>query len=177
MMIRELKEHEFDDVFSIMESSFPKDEYRPYEEQKALLQKENYVIYVMEDSDRQSIKAFIAVWLLEDFAFVEHFAVNPDYRNQGLGALILQEVKALLKRQICLEVELPETDLAARRIAFYERNGFMFHAYSYMQPAISKGRQPIPLRIMTSEKQISPERFQQIKTILYRDVYRFCEDV
>ncbi len=175
-MIRQLKENEFDIVFNILENSFPKDEYRPYDEQKALLKNENYSIYVLDDYENKSIKAFITLWVLEDFVFIEHFAVNQSYRNQGIGSLILQDVKDMLKGQICLEVELPKNELTIRRITFYERNGFFYNDYPYIQPAISKGRQPIPLRIMTSGNYISRERFNKIKTIIYRDVYKFSEN-
>ena len=52
--------------------------------------------------------------------------------------------------RICLEVELPETEMAARRIGFYERNGFYYNDYFYMQPPIAEGRNAIPLRLMTT---------------------------
>ncbi len=171
-MLRKMNEIEFDTVFSIMEASFPIDEYRPYDEQRALLYDAKYCIYVLADSDSADLKGFIAIWQLEDFAFIEHFAVNPIYRNQGLGTLILQEIRRLTGCQICLEVELPQTDLAKRRIAFYKRNGFYLNDYPYMQPPISKGRQPIPLLIMTSGDAISETRFEEMKKTVYREVYK-----
>ena len=120
-MLTKLNGKDFDKVFTILEESFPKDEYRTYEKQKALLDDARYTIYIIPDRDE--VKAFIAVWQFDDFAFVEHFAVNQAYRNQGLGSIILQEVMKKLPCMICLEVELPETDFAKRRIGFYERNG------------------------------------------------------
>lgn len=171
-MIRTMYEHEFDTIFSIMETSFPEDEYRPYEEQKALLSDSRYSVYVLPDSDSGEVKAFITVWKFDDFAFAEHFAVNPDYRNQGLGARILKEFKEIFDCQICLEVELPQTDFAIRRIGFYERNGFFFNDYAYMQPPISRGRNAIPLRIMTSGEAIAKERFDYLKKTIYREVYK-----
>lgn len=172
MMLRKMNETEFDTIFSIMETSFPVDEYRPYDEQKALLQDTRYCIYVLPDSDNGTPKGFIAVWQFDDFSFIEHFAVNPVYRNQGLGAFILQEISRLSGRQLCLEVELPQTDFAKRRIAFYKRNGFFLNEYPYMQPPISKGRQPIPLLIMTSGDIISEARFEEMKKTVYREVYK-----
>ena len=89
------------------------------------MESSKYTVYVIPDDESDCIKAFITVWKFEDFAFIEHFAVNPFYRNQGLGSLILHEILNLLQCQICLEVELPKTDFAKRRIGFYERNGFL----------------------------------------------------
>ncbi len=171
-MLRKMNETEFDTIFSIMEMSFPIDEYRPYDEQRALLYDAKYCIYVLADSDSADLKGFIAIWQLEDFTFIEHFAVNPIYRNQGLGTLILQEIRQLTGCQFCLEVEPPQTDFAKRRIAFYKRNGFYLNDYPYMQPSISKGRQPIPLLIMSSEDGMEEARFAYIKKVIYREVYK-----
>ena len=113
--LRVAKTEEFDKIFSILENSFPPDEYRTYEGQKFLWNHPKYTVYVIPDDESDCIKAFITVWKFEDFAFIEHFAVNPFYRNQGLGSLILHEILNLLQCQICLEVELPKTDFAKRR--------------------------------------------------------------
>ena len=171
-MLTKLTQKEFDKVYQLMETSFPKDEYRPYAEQKALLEKSNYTIYGMLCSDTQDVQGFIAVWDFEDIAFVEHFAVNPNYRNGGLGSKILGELSALLEKQICLEVELPDTEMAGRRIGFYQRNGFVLNDYEYMQPAISAGRTPIPLRIMTLGSAVDGQTFCKIKALLYTYVYQ-----
>lgn len=170
-MLEELQVKDFDKVYSMMEESFPVDERRTYEEQKALLDNEMYSIYILPDIENDNIKAFIAIWRFDDFAFVEHFAVSSLYRNGGLGALILQEVKKLLSSMICLEVELPEEEMAKRRIGFYERNGFYYNEYEYMQPAISKDRNEIPLRIMTTGGKVTEDRFNEMKDILYQYVY------
>lgn len=171
-MLEIMQAQDFDKVFSIMESSFPVDEYRPYGEQRALLNDSRYQIYVLKDLGDREIQAFISVWKLDGFAFVEHFAVSRRYRNQGLGAMILKEIHELLDCCICLEVELPDTNLGKRRIAFYQRNGFFLNDYPYMQPAISKGRTPLPLFVMTSISKVSADTFEHMKTIIYRDVYK-----
>ena len=105
---------------------------------------------------------------------MEHFAVDPKLRNSGTGSGMLQELVKLSKKPVCLEVELPDAELARRRIGFYERNGFVFNDYSYMQPPISKGKSPVPLRIMTYGKAVSQEEFEQIQKSLYQRVYK-CE--
>ena len=170
-MICEMNKKEFDIIFSIMEESFPIDEYRPYDRQKMLLDNPKYKIYVLPDNENDKVKAFISIWKLDEFAFVEHFAVNPVCRNQGLGSLILTEIKGMLDCMMCLEVELPETELAKRRIEFYKRNGFYLNEYPYMQPPISKGRKPIPLQIMTTDGPVSEKRFDEIAEIIHNDVY------
>lgn len=171
-MMKKLKKNDFDKVYQIMEESFPPDERRTYQEQKALLSNSKYSIYVLPDDGTKEIKAFLAVWQFDDFAYIEHFAVNPAYRNGGLGSHILQEIKKELSCMICLEVELPDCEIAKRRIEFYRRNGFFLNEYPYEQPAISKGRKPLPLMIMTSGSKIKKDRFDEIKALLYECVYQ-----
>lgn len=170
-MLQRLKNREFDLVYPIMEVSFPVNERRTYEEQKALLKNAAYAIYVLKDGENDAVKGFMALWELERLVFLEHFAVAPGCRNGGLGAKMLAQAQRLLQKPFCLEVELPETALAARRIAFYERNGFFLNDFPYIQPPLSNGRDPVPLRVMTSGRAVSREEFERIKALLYTRVY------
>lgn len=170
-MIQELNAEDFDKIYSLMKESFPPDEYRTYQEQKELLSNPQYRIYVLPDFKAKDIKAFISVWKFDDFAFIEHFAVNPTYRNDGVGSSMLQETVKLLSCMICLEVELPNSEISKRRIGFYERNGFFINDYMYIQPPISNGRNPVPLKIMTSGNEITEDKFDEIKALLYKYVY------
>ena len=171
-MIEKLVQGDFDKIFDFMEISFPSDEYRNYEEQKALLDDPFYQLYVLKNSDNNSIKAFFAVWEFEDFAFIEHFAVNPEARNGGIGAKLLNKMIDFLGKAICFEVEPPIDELTTRRIDFYQRNGCFLNHYPYMQPSISKGKKAIPLLIMTSGKAITEDEYKRYKTVLYSAVYK-----
>ena len=148
-----------------MQASFSDDEYRPYDEQLALFEEPEYRIYYMP-------AGFLAVWEFESFIYIEHFAVDPALRNSGTGSAMLQELVKQYQKPICLEVELPEDELTRRRIGFYERNGFVFNEYPYIQPPISKGKSPVPLRIMTYGSAITQDTFEEMKRVLYQRVYK-----
>ena len=173
-MIKKLSITDFDKMFPIMEDSFPPDERRPYDEQKALFENGYYNVYAEFEADK--VKGFIAVWNFTDFLYVEHFAVSKEYRNRGTGAKLISEVVKLYKKTLCLEVEPPEDELTRRRIGFYERNGFFLNEYPYIQPPISAGKNPVPLMIMSSEKALSEENFGKIKKVLYNEVYKCNEN-
>ncbi|MGN0262121.1 MAG: GNAT family N-acetyltransferase [Eggerthellaceae bacterium] len=160
---------DFDEVFQIMEASFPEDELRPREEQRALMDEDFYTIFV-ERSEAGAIAGFLAVWRFDDFLYVDHFAVNPRLRGGGIGSRMIGALKELSDDPICLEVELPETRDAQRRIAFYERNGFSLCEGDYTQPPISAGRRALPMRLMTSVP-VDNARFEQIVSVLYSKVY------
>lgn len=169
-MMEKMRPEEFDRVFALMKTSFPANEYRPYDAQKALLEKPCYEIDVLRSKTGQVI-ALMAAWNLGAYAFVEHLAVDPACRNGGLGAKMLRQAANSFQKPLCLEVELPETELAARRIGFYQRNGFFLNEYPYVQPALAADRQPIPLRIMTSGGPIYRAEFEGLKMKIYTTVY------
>ena len=51
--LRVAKTEEFDKIFSILENSFPPDEYRTYEGQKFLWNHPKYTVYVIPDDESQ----------------------------------------------------------------------------------------------------------------------------
>ena len=164
-MLQRINETNFPEIYRIMQASFSDDEYRPYDEQLALFEEPEYRIYYMP-------AGFLAVWEFESFIYIEHFAVDPALRNSGTGSAMLQELVKQYQKPICLEVELPEDELTRRRIGFYERNGFVFNEYPYIQPPISKGKSPVPLRIMTYGSAITQDTFEEMKRVMYQRVYK-----
>ena len=170
-MLTDINMNQFDEIYSLMEISFPPDERRPYAEQKALLDLSCYHILARLDPSNTHIQGFFAVWDTPALCFIEHFAVNPLDRNQGLGAAMLQELMTQQSKRICLEVELPETELAIRRIHFYERNGLYLNSYDYTQPALSAGQQAIPLYLMTSGHTLDLSEFTAIQKEIMQHVY------
>lgn len=161
---------EFDTIYEIMEEAFPEIERRSYEDQKMLLNKENYHLYALKNE--ASMKAFISVWEYDEFIFVEHLAIHHHYRNQGLGAKLLQMCMNTYKKMVVLEVELPNTTLASRRINFYKRLGFHTNeSFAYEQPPLQKGFAYYPLWLMTYPRVLNEQEFINIQSQLYEDVY------
>lgn len=168
--LEKLEKEDFEQVWQIMENSFPVDERRTYRGQKEILENPHYQLYGCKENLK--VVAFFAVWEFKDMAFVEHFAVDECFRNGGIGAGLLQELLQILTVPAVLEVEPPDSELPQRRIRFYERNGFVLNPYGdYVQPALSDAGKPLPLMIMTYPKGVSQEQYEQIRDTLYREVY------
>lgn len=168
--LTKLTEDDFEVIWKIMEESFPVDELRTKDGQKALFAESKYQVYgcrLQED-----IAAILAVWKFDTFAFLEHFAVDSALRNGGIGADMLQQLLAQFMTPVVLEVELPTQNLAQRRIGFYERNGFELNHYEYVQPALNPISKPIPLMIMSSHHKLGTGEFENIRDILYQYVYK-----
>ena len=114
----------------------------------------------------------MAWWDFDDFVFFEHFAVDPACRSGGIGGQMLDALLARFDKPACLEAELPETELAARRIGFYERHGFTVNAdYSYFQPALAPGGSPLPMHLLTTGGTRTVSELRAIETLLHTRVY------
>lgn len=175
MIITPMESREFDGVYRLLQISFPPQEIRSYAAQKKLLEDPRYEILLCRDA-RGEAEALMALWRFPEFTFLEHFAVAPASRCRGLGGKMLNWLLAGETVPVCLEAELPENEIARRRIGFYRRNGFFVNSYPYIQPSLGKGRSPVPLQILTTGGKVSPETFARIKTLLYRHVYRAEEE-
>lgn len=160
---------DFEKTYELMEEAFPPIERRNREGQQALLSRSDYRLLVWKEQGE--VCGFLAVWEFSDFAFVEHFAVSPELRGNGMGGTLLKEYLSGTEKQVVLEVELPETKLAGRRIRFYERIGMVLNHYPYEQPPLQEEMPYLPLMIMSYEKTLSQEEFWNVRDTLYREVY------
>ena len=130
----------FDEVFKIMKMSFPESEIRTYEGQKNLLNNPKYRLIVKEGQDGQ-VLAFMAVWELNNFCFIEHLAVHPNSRGTGIGTKIIKEYLNFAKKPIVLEIEVPNDkyENTVRRKNFYEKLGFKLNNNIYYQLPLKNG--------------------------------------
>lgn len=72
-----------------------------------------------------------------------------------------------------LEVEVLGTDLARRRIGFYERAGFCLNDFDYIQPDLQQGQSSLLLKNMTYPKKSSKEDFERMKQQILRQCMRY----
>ncbi len=104
--LEKLDRSDFEEVYRIMEQSFPADERRKKEGQQKLLEEEKYELLGVRNGGR--LLAFLAVWEFAEFVFIEHFAVSETARNSGIGGKMLEELARQKAGKVVLEVELPE---------------------------------------------------------------------
>jgi ribosomal protein S18 acetylase RimI-like enzyme len=161
----------FDEIFAIMEASFPTSEIRTYAGQQELLDVPHYRLITEVNADGVII-AFIACWEFPGFRFVEHIAVDPSIRGGGIGKKLMEEYIRQSGKPVLLEVEPPVGEMEQRRIGFYERLGFHLNPYAYVQPPLREGNADLPLQIMTYPNPVDEEEFDLYREILYTEVYK-----
>ena len=168
-LLRPLQPHEFPAVFALMQQSFPLAEYRSFADTQALLSRGDYELLVHADAD--GIIGLIAHWKLDDFLFVEHFAVSEQRRDNGIGGALMKAYVDAALLPVILEVEADDSPIAKRRITFYQRLGFTLSSFGYEQPCLQGGESHIPLLLMHSAA-VSGELLQQAQEQIFRIVYQ-----
>ena len=159
---------QFNEVWQIYEMSFPADERRNLQQQTELLKHNQYQFFAAYDGDK--IVGLLATWKFDDFLFMEHFAVREELRNSGTGTKIMKEFLGNVTLAVG-EVERPETEMARRRIGFWERQGFKLNRYDYTQPWYSKEKQLVPMFIISYPREISEDEFSSIREKVHKTVY------
>jgi ribosomal protein S18 acetylase RimI-like enzyme len=167
--LRVMHKDEFPRVYRLIEMSFPPEEYRPYEEELALFDCPNHTTLVIETDGL--LQAFVSEWILRDTRFVEFLAVSPDARGSGLGTEIMREYLNRSTSCIVLEVEAPESLIAQRRVAFYERLGFTLSDIHYIQPALRENSPLVQLQLMYYPHELSREALLEVKRDVLETVY------
>ena len=162
---QKIKHEDFGIIYSEMESAFIKEERRTFEAALAVLDNEKYALYdIIFDEVRVG---FISLWELEGCIFIEHFAMREAYRGKGYGSAVLDALKVRYEK-IFLEAEPPKNEISRRRIAFYQRCGFVLNDIPYMQPSYHGGE---GLRLVIMSYPDVFDNFDKTKKELYSTVY------
>lgn len=178
-MIRLQRISTSDEHYKFMEdllvTSFPSEEYRPLSDLRRYTdEKNNFHNHVILDDDTPV--GLITYWDFGSFYYFEHLATSSTVRNGGYGKKILAHLTNELQRPIVLEVELPTTELAERRIKFYERQGFTLWNNEYKQPPYKSGDGFLPMLLMVYGDLDSQQHFEDVRTIIYKEVYGMIGD-
>ena len=157
-------------IEELMTTSFPEQERRNKEDQRTCTDFNSHFHCNIIKTNGIPI-GLITYWDFDNFTYIEHFAIHPSVRNKGYGKQVLAIIKAQNQKPIVLEAEEPINELSIRRIAFYQRQGFILHNQPYLQPPYREGDKWFPLKLM-SYGNIDMERmFNTIKEQIYREVY------
>ena len=78
-----------------MEKDFPDDEIPSYKHYVKLIEEGLSIPYTYEENNEE--KAYIICVEKGDFVLLSHLAVLKEYRGQGIGTKLLEEIKAFYK--------------------------------------------------------------------------------
>ncbi len=166
--IRSEKEAAFQRLAELYVEAFPPEERRDMDQLKELLGSEPDMFFNAVKCDGELV-GLLVYWDFGTFYYLEHLAVFAELRNQKIGQRILAWVNEHLKGEWILEVEPDDTEMAKRRIGYYQRNGFRVLDKTYLQPSYRPGGEAFPLWIMGNwTGQLRNDLNRQIWTIKNR---------
>ncbi len=172
----------------IYQTSFPEAERRPWEDftffnydseiKPEVPQTRPRLMAVCISEDRHTWLpiGMFSFWELGKILYIEHFAIDPDYRGRGIGDAVFQAMGVHYARErgltTVLEVEpldeeKPDT---VRRIEFYRRHGLEVVDTDYVQPPYESGLPPVDMWLMASGTDTDTDT---ITRLLYTHVYHF----
>ena len=154
-------------IFSRYEKTFPENERRDKEQFLDLAEDPDAFVFLIKNEDETI--GYSVIWELKDFYFLEHFEVFEEFRNQKFGEQILEALKEKFAK-IILETE-PDSlsEIANRRLSFYQRNGFEVINENYLQPSYSEGKSSLQLFLMANFLTENLENsIQEIHAVVYQ---------
>lgn len=165
----DVNEKTFDMVFDKMTTAFPYEERRDCFDQKKCLKNKYFKFFEIYDGN--TAVGFTALWVFENFVFIEHIAIDEDKRGGGYGSKAIELIKEKYNKPIILEAEAPVTEQQIKRIKFYERLNFKVNNFDYTQPSYHGG-EGVPLMILSYPNKLTNEEFEEFLRETRREAYK-----
>ncbi len=155
----------------LMVQSFPPEEYRALELLRLYTDnKPAFHNNIILDGDVPV--GFFTYWDFGTFCYGEHFAIDTERRNGGYGKQAIEWLCShIAPRPLVLEVEMPDNEMAQRRIGFYQRQGFTLWDKPYQQPPYKPGDGFLPMKLMAYGDIDADQAYATVKERIYREVY------
>lgn len=157
----------------MLEGSTPIDERRTWEQQQKTLLDSRYTFLPFLD-ENGALVAIVGAWKFDRFTFIEHIVVDPSIRNKKIGSQIISDLCQRSTQPIILESDPPElSEIAARRIGWYQRMHFVVNESNYIQPPYSPEKAPVTMKLMSFPQALSSIDFNEFVAVLYSEVYHY----
>lgn len=167
MELQRITPKDFDNVWALMQSSFPPHELRSRKAQIELNDRDDFCPDII--SNNGQFAGIIFYWLYREQCFIEHLATLPSLRGQGIGAAAVNELTSRHSLTV-LEIDPVVDDISRRRKGFYERIGFVENPYKYRHPGYAPEFTKHPLTVMSAPRILTPAEFETFKDFNYNTV-------
>ena len=149
LILKEITTHShlYAEAEQLLHTAFPPEERRE-DEQQRIVTDTNKKFQAMAIISNFDFAGIVNIWHLNGVIYIEHLAVVPEIRKQGIASDALRHLM-LHNRPIILEVEPPHTEESTQRIRFYEHNGFVLRPTEYTQPPYAPHLPPVSMYLMT----------------------------
>lgn len=161
---------DFIKLMALYEEAFPAEERREHAQLEHLLQSHPEMYFNSIECDNQLAGLFV-YWNFGEFWYLEHLAIYAEMRNKQIGQQVLDFARQNLSGIRLLEAEPADDGMAARRINYYQRNGYKILDKDYVQPSYDGVRQAFPLWVMGSEEYPEKLLLEKHINVIKEEVY------
>jgi ribosomal protein S18 acetylase RimI-like enzyme len=181
----------FSEVYRIYRESIPDREQKSRPAMERLVASSQYRTWAAIDHGQVVGMAVFFAPAGESFALLEYMAVDPRYRNRGVGGILFRSTLDSLRRRrpetvLILEVDsdldtsAQDREIRRRRKSFYRRLGCrVIKGCDYLLPLPGKGEPPrmeLMAHPTARESPIPRRELEQWLRSIYRDVYSCSEN-
>ena len=112
--LSESRHHHF--AKELFESAFPEEERPPFSSLEDRDERFHFLVASLDDEPL----GILTYWVFEEFAYIEHFAIDKDFRNRGLGKATYHGKKELALQMIVMsKYELDDGEFDEMRDILY----------------------------------------------------------
>ncbi|MGU3415651.1 GNAT family N-acetyltransferase [Enterobacteriaceae bacterium C34A] len=154
-------------VDNLYSHAFPWHEQREDVAKRQALAHPDYALEAWFDGD--TFVGLSGTWQFGDYSYIEHLAIDDSLRGQGYGKRLLAR---LLARNPCtlLEIDPLTTDIARKRLRFYQSMGFVANDYAHTHPSYHDGIANHELIVLSYPQPLAGEAYQRFRKDLHQVV-------
>ena len=145
----------------------------PWHEQRELPAKQcalNSTHYALEAwFDGEQFIGMSGCWAFDGYVHIEHLAVDCSLRSQGYGKRLLGQILERAPKTI-LEIDPLTTEIAHKRLRFYESMGFFANPWPHAHPTYHPGIADHELIVLSYPQPIDEAQYQRFNDDLCRIV-------
>ncbi len=159
--------------WSLYEAAFPRAERRSLACQRAAMECADFHCYCLTEEGHFAGLAFY--WQMPQGLYVEHLAIPPERRGQGLGHQALDWLCGQ-GLPVILEIEPVVDAPTERRWRFYRSAGFHRLPFPHRQPLYHHGDEPMELTLLSYPRAMKAEEITAYERFMQAVVAHYTED-
>lgn len=154
----------YNEFIELYGTSFPIFEQRTEAQQRSAFEDERYNLETYIEDDK--FIGFISYWEFDSYIYIEHLAINSSLRGEGYGSRLLREFAQRSGKMLLLEIDPIVDEISAKRLRFYEHNGFVANIHTHRHPPYRESFEGHQLIVLTTEREINKAEYEQFSSDL-----------
>lgn len=162
MLISKKLTHADGEIFSLVDDlylrAFPWHEQREADAKRQALAHPDYALEAWFDDG--TFVGLSGTWAFDGYSYIEHLAIDDSLRGRGYGKRLLRQLLERHPRTL-LEIDPLKTDIARKRLRFYQSMGFVANDYAHAHPSYHDGIADHELIVLSYPQVLNAQAYQR----------------